>query len=134
MTPVSVAVRRLPHALDGELPEYATEHSVGIDLPAAIEADVVLKPGEMSLLHALAAHASGPNPTDDRRIGFAIRFIPTRMRQIAGPALTAMLVRGTDSYHHFGAERSLSRDLEPVALAFFEATMERHRAERYSTV
>ncbi len=50
MTPVSVAVRRLPHALDGELPDYATEHSAGIDLPAAIEADVVLKPGERRLV------------------------------------------------------------------------------------
>ncbi len=50
MTPLSVAVRRLPHALDGELPDYATENSAGIDLPAAIEADVVLKPGERRLV------------------------------------------------------------------------------------
>ena len=42
MTPLGVAVRRLPHALAGALPDYATEHSAGIDLPAAIEADVVL--------------------------------------------------------------------------------------------
>jgi len=50
MTLLGVAVRRLPHALDGALPEYATEHSAGIDLPAAIEADVVLKPGERRLV------------------------------------------------------------------------------------
>ena len=50
MTPLGVAVRRLPHALDGELPDYATENSAGIDLPAAIEAEVVLKPGERRLV------------------------------------------------------------------------------------
>jgi hypothetical protein len=135
IAPKSHLRRQLPH-VETEAPDNmltrGQEIAVGIDETTAVE--VVLKPGEMSLHHALAAHASGPNPTDDRRIGFAIRFIPTRVRQVAGPTLTAMLVRGTDSYQHFEAERSPSRDLEPVALAFFEATMERHRAEKYSTV
>ncbi len=50
MTPLGVAVHRLPHALDGALPDYATENSAGIDLPAAIDGDVVLKPGERRLV------------------------------------------------------------------------------------
>ena len=34
-----------------------------------------LNPGEVSLHHVLIAHGSTPNTTDDRRIGFAIRYI-----------------------------------------------------------
>jgi len=35
--------------------------------------DVVLQPGEASLHHVRLIHGSGPNRSDDRRIGFAIR-------------------------------------------------------------
>ena len=42
---LSVAVRRLPHGADLQLPGYATEASAGMDLLAAIEREVVLAPG-----------------------------------------------------------------------------------------
>ena len=42
MTPVEVAVRRLPHAADLPLPRYATAQSAGMDLLAALEDAVVL--------------------------------------------------------------------------------------------
>ncbi|MDH3691170.1 MAG: phytanoyl-CoA dioxygenase family protein, partial [Gammaproteobacteria bacterium] len=89
---------------------------------------------EMSIHHVFAAHASGPNPTNGRRIGFAIRYIPTSVRQTGGPPLTAMLVRGEDRHGHFELERSPNRDLDPEAVSFFEQTMERHRATKFSTV
>jgi non-haem Fe2+, alpha-ketoglutarate-dependent halogenase len=63
--------------------------------------DVVLAPGEFSLHHGRVFHASHPNGSDDRRIGLAIRYIPTSMRQIAGGNMAAMLVRGEDRFHHF---------------------------------
>jgi dUTP pyrophosphatase len=50
MTPIEVAVRRLPHAADLALPAYATPESAGMDLLAAVEAEVVLQPGERRLI------------------------------------------------------------------------------------
>jgi len=38
---------------------------------------ITLRPGEMSLHHVRLVHGSPPNPSSDRRIGFAIRYIPT---------------------------------------------------------
>ena len=47
---VTVAIQRLPHAADLELPSYATTQSAGMDLLAAVEADVILQPGERRLV------------------------------------------------------------------------------------
>ncbi len=50
MNEITVAVTRLPHAADLVLPAYATADSAGLDLAAAIEAPVELKPGERKLV------------------------------------------------------------------------------------
>lgn len=42
--PVAVAIRRLPHAADLPLPEYATVDSAGLDLMAAIDEPLRLEP------------------------------------------------------------------------------------------
>ena len=46
MNKVDVAITKLPHGIDMELPSYATTDSAGADLRAAVEATVTLKPGE----------------------------------------------------------------------------------------
>ena len=50
MKRVTVAIQRLPHAADLELPDYATAESAGMDLMAAVESKVVLQPGERRLI------------------------------------------------------------------------------------
>jgi dUTP pyrophosphatase len=50
MTPVSVAIRRLPHAGDLPLPEYATAGSAGLDLLAAVDETQSLAPGARMLV------------------------------------------------------------------------------------
>ena len=80
-------------------------------------ADIILEPGEMSLHHVLMVHGSGANPSDDRRIGYAIRYVPTRVRQTAGPRDSASLVRGADAYGHFELEPRPEADLDPAMLA-----------------
>ena len=45
-----VPLHRLPHGTGLALPDYATELSAGVDLLAAVEADVVLQPGERKLI------------------------------------------------------------------------------------
>lgn len=77
---------------------------------------LVLRPGEMSLHHVRLVHGSPPNPSGDRRIGFAIRYIPTSIRQLEGDD-SATLVRGEDRYHHFEPEPRPERDMQDDMLA-----------------
>ena len=48
--PISVPVRRLDHGRDLPLPSYATDGSAGLDLMAAIAADIELAPGARALV------------------------------------------------------------------------------------
>jgi len=45
-----VGVQRLPHGADLELPALASEGSAGFDLPAAVDASVVLEPGDRGVV------------------------------------------------------------------------------------
>jgi non-heme Fe2+,alpha-ketoglutarate-dependent halogenase len=77
-----------------------------------------LAAGEMSIHHSLLFHGSEENRSGERRLGYAIRYIPTRVTQVPGlPRDGALLVRGTDRYGHFDAERSPAYDLAPEAVA-----------------
>ncbi|OUS17630.1 hypothetical protein A9Q97_01615 [Rhodospirillales bacterium 47_12_T64] len=55
-----------------------------------------LKPGQMSLHHGRLFHASGPNHSNDRRIGMAIRYVTPSVRQVVGKRDFGMLARGAD--------------------------------------
>lgn len=45
-----ILITSLPHARDLALPSYATERSVGMDLAAAIDNDLVIDPGQTDLI------------------------------------------------------------------------------------
>ena len=60
-----------------------------------------LKPGQFSLHHTCTVHQSGPNTSDERRVGLALSYIPTRVRHVGSMRMPAMLVRGRDTYGHF---------------------------------
>lgn len=45
-----VLFKKLPHGSDLPLPTYKTDHAAGMDLRAAVETDVDLKPGERKLI------------------------------------------------------------------------------------
>ncbi len=47
---VSVSIKRLPHAADLPLPAYQTNQSAGMDLCAAVSADVVIAPGAYTMI------------------------------------------------------------------------------------
>jgi len=72
----------------------------------------------------LLFHGSEPNQSDDRRIGLAVRYIPTHLKQAVGQRDWATLVRGKDSYGHFQPAYVPKRDLEPEALAFHKQVSE----------
>ena len=114
VTPENGAMRMLPgsHLLD-QLPHVDTfaEHNlltrgqeVQIDVDESKTVDVPLKPGEMSLHHVRTVHASNANATGTRRIGLAIRYVPTYVSQISGARDYATLVRGEDTHHNFVLE------------------------------
>lgn len=77
-----------------------------------------LHPGQMSLHHVLLVHGSEPNPSGRRRIGFAIRYMPTHVRQVGPRPDPTWLVRGTDDFRHFPEAPRPAFDLAPEAVAF----------------
>jgi non-heme Fe2+,alpha-ketoglutarate-dependent halogenase len=85
-----------------------------------------LAAGEMSLHHVRLIHGSEPNPSGQRRIGFAIRYIPSYVRQVAGSHDTATLVRGVDRHGNFEPEQRPDADCSPAALACHAAVTGAH--------
>jgi hypothetical protein len=69
------------------------------------------------LHHTLIAHSSGPNRSDDWRIGIGISYIPTSVRHIGPTRLSATLARGTDRFNHFDHEAAPQAELDAAALA-----------------
>lgn len=47
---MNIDITLLPHAKDLPLPHYATEHSAGMDLLAAVDADVTIAPQRYTLI------------------------------------------------------------------------------------
>jgi ectoine hydroxylase-related dioxygenase (phytanoyl-CoA dioxygenase family) len=90
---------------------------IAVEVDEADAVDVVLAPGEMSLHHGRVFHASSRNASDDRRIGLAIRYIPTRMRPMRGASQAAVLVRGEDRHGHFRLVEGGSGLLAPADVA-----------------
>jgi hypothetical protein len=85
-----------------------------------------LTAGEMSLHHVRLIHGSEPNPSGQRRIGFAIRYIPTYVRQVAGSHDTATLVRGVDRFGNFEPEQRPDADCSAAALEYHAAVTGAH--------
>ena len=83
---------------------------VAVVVPNEDRTHVILAPGEMSLHHGLAIHGSNPNSSDERRIGYAIRYITPDVRQKSERREYAMLARGvdrSDAFIHYAAPTSL---------------------------
>lgn len=100
---------------DANLLSRGQEVAVKVD-PATV-VNVVLQPGEMSLHHVLLFHGSEPNRAALPRIGFAIRYMPTHVRQRSPIRDSALLVRGHDAYNHFDSEHSPRADMDAAAVA-----------------
>lgn len=137
----SGAMKFLPgsHTLD-QVPHDDTYHEhnlltrgqeIAMEVDEALAVDVPLHAGEMSLHHVRLVHGSKPNTTDNRRIGLAVRYVPTYVRQVKLRD-SAMLVRGEDRHGNFDLEPDPIADLDTAARAAHADAMERMIGAVYS--
>ncbi|WP_299503585.1 phytanoyl-CoA dioxygenase family protein [uncultured Roseobacter sp.] len=92
----------VPHVdtfADDNLLSRGQEIAVDVNEDEAVAAE--LQPGQASMHHGHLFHSSGPNVTDDRRIGAAIRYIKPSMKQRSGGRPLVALVSGDDKFGHF---------------------------------
>src|SRR2546427_12094788 len=91
VTPENGYMQVIPgsHKVD-QLPHVDTFHKdnllsrgqeIAVDVDEAQAGPCLLDPGEMPLHPIKLVHGSEPNRSNDRRIGFALRYIPTYLRQ-----------------------------------------------------
>ena len=129
--PGSHLIDQLPHVdtlHEHNLLTRGQEIAVEVDESKAV--DVTLNAGEMSLHHVRLVHGSKPNTTANRRIGFAIRYMPTYVRPVKIKD-GSMLVRGTDRHGHFVPEVSPMADLDDAAIAAHTNSIQRQIAALY---
>jgi len=128
VTQANGCMRFVPGSHRGEMVEhrdtFADDNFLTRGQEAAVEIDendlvqVELKPGQASFHHGKLLHASGPNQSDERRIGLAINYVAAHVEQTVAPVDYAMLVRGTDRYGHFRHVPSPESDLSEDAMAW----------------
>lgn len=124
---------QVPHAdtfAESNLLSRGQEIAVEVDLAQAV--DVVLQPGQMSLHHVLIVHGSEPNRSDMRRVGFAIRYVPTHVSQSSGIRESALLVRGVDEFGNFDHETAPEADMHPAAVARHKVVIDRQMQILYA--
>ena len=90
----------LPHTKSAQHKKTRLSLEVAVEVDESRAADIILNAGEMSLHHPYIIHGSNPNQTHEKRIGFAIRFVASHVKQ-ALLHHAVILARGRDDYHHF---------------------------------
>ena len=134
MIPGSHRKGGLPHRdtrADGNLLHRGQEMAEPVDETHSLP--MALRPGQASLHHGWLMHGSGPNNSEDRRIGLTIQFVAPEVRQLKTDQESATLVRGRDPYGHFRPEPACSEDFAPANLAF-QAEAERLKHAVYDSV
>ena len=79
----------------------AIQQEVQVNVHQNDKTDIILKPGQLSLHHGRMIHGSGPNSSNDRRIGFVIRYLTPDVMQEVADVDYAILVRGADREKNF---------------------------------
>ena len=69
---------------------------VAVDVDEKDTVNAELSPGQVSFHHGRMFHASGPNRSNNRRIGVAIRYVTPEVKQQFDEQDYAMMARGID--------------------------------------
>lgn len=78
---------------------FTKEAAAALD-PASVAFNL-MDPGMASLHHFRLAHASGPNTSSGRRVGFVVRYMSPQITPATAESGVATLVRGSDRFGHF---------------------------------
>jgi non-heme Fe2+,alpha-ketoglutarate-dependent halogenase len=87
---------------------------VAIDVDESEAMEMELRPGEMSLHHCNIIHGSNPNRSDQKRIGFIVRFVTDQVVRKDRPLVS---VRGKRDSQHFDLAREPTETDPARALA-----------------
>ncbi|WP_170423961.1 phytanoyl-CoA dioxygenase family protein [Ruegeria arenilitoris] len=93
---------------------------IAVDVDETDKTHIELAPGQMSLHHGLTIHGSGPNRSNDRRIGLAIRYLNPNAKQLVAERDYAMMARGQDGQSNFIHVTPPTRLFSDEALALYE--------------
>ena len=92
-----------------------------------------LKPGQASIHHTLTLHCSGPNQSDDWRLGVGLRYVSSQVGPKHGHEDSALPMRGNLENSKFKFNEPPQSDLDSKALENFEKVM-RRESKRYSDI
>jgi len=98
------------------------------------ESDVVfveLEPGQASMHHGHLVHASGPNTTNEPRMGIVVNYISTSVCQAVAKSDYAMLVQGEDRYRNFLHLPEPRGELDDDAMRWHHRIMTAHQEALY---
>lgn len=136
-SPVSGCMRMVPGShKEGRLEHQDTDDETNVlfrgqSVEGVAEEKAVmcpLEPGQASFHHGWTLHASMPNRSDDRRIGFNVQYINPSARQTLHDADTALLVRGKDAFNHYQPDTLATGVMDDAAVKI-HADLERRRKE-----
>jgi len=94
--------------------------------------DLILAPGQASLHHGWTLHASQPNRSAERRIGFSVIFITPRVQQTVSARESAVLVCGRDAHGFYDPEPTAERFFAPEMVAL-QAELDARRKALWET-
>jgi hypothetical protein len=111
----------IPHS------DKAIEHNMltyAVEVDESDTTDIELKAGEMSLHQPGVVHGSLPNRSDDKRIGFVIRFVTPHFPQTGNPLVSA---RGRSVSQHLTMWHEVPRtDLNQSVRAWKDFVQQRN--------
>jgi hypothetical protein len=93
---------------------------VAVDIDPEERIAVELPAGSISLHHGLTIHGSGPNASDDRRIGVAIRYISSKMTKAGNARDYAMPARGTYDENSFAVYDAPKSNFDADAMKTYD--------------
>jgi len=94
---------------------------------------IALKPGQASIHHTLTLHCSGPNQSDDWRLGVGLNYVSSQVGPIPGYEDSAMPLRGNVENSRFKFTEPPQSDLDSAALKNFDEVL-RRQSKRYSDI
>ncbi len=97
------------------------------DLDISTAVDMPLAPGQMSIHHNKTIHSSEPNNADWPRVGFAIHFANSSVRQAQFDNPLAIHIRGDDPDGNWIEDPRPEYELSPESVAACDDYWERYR-------